>query len=61
MPNYARIKRFMRWTRKRFKDKTIEQVWSKIQESPKLLKDFETFDTQPPTYSGALPNVEFAN
>jgi hypothetical protein len=60
MFDYARVKRFMRWTRKRFKDKTVEQVWDKIQETPKLLKDYETFDSIPPTYSGATANIEFA-
>jgi len=55
-----RVKRFIQWTKKRFKDQTIEQVWGKIKESPKLMHDYEVFDKLPPPYSPALPNIRFA-
>lgn len=58
--DYNRIKRFIRWTRKRFKDKTVEQIWEMIQSTPRLKKEYELFDRQPEPYSAALPNIQFA-
>lgn len=55
----TRIAAFMRWTRRRFKGNTITQVWTKIQENPKIRKEYETFDTLPPKYAHSTANLEF--
>ncbi len=55
-----RIKAYMRWTTRRFKDKTVEQVWSKIQDNPKMMKEYLTFDTLPPRYANSTVNLKFA-
>jgi hypothetical protein len=54
-----RIKRWMRWTKKRFKDKTIEQVWAKIQENPKLMEEYSNFHKYQ-RHSPATQTIEFA-
>ena len=54
-----RIKKWMRWTKKRFKDKTIAQVWNKIQENPKLLEEYNNFEKYK-RHSEASTYVEFA-
>lgn len=55
-----RVAAYMRWTARRFKGNTVEQVWTKIQENPKIRKEYETFDTQPARYSHSTANLKFA-
>lgn len=55
-----RIKAYMRWTTRRFKDNTVEIVWSKIQGNPKMMKEYLTFDTLPSIYAHSTANLRFA-
>lgn len=54
-----RVKAYLRWAKKRFKDNSPEWAWTKIQDNPKWMKDYLSFDKKPPEFSEASVNVEF--
>jgi len=56
----ARIEKYLRWTTRRFKDNSLELVWMKIQENPRIKREYETFDQQPARYAHSTANIKFA-
>lgn len=56
----TRIETYLRWTTRRFKDNSIELVWTKIQGNPRIKREYETFDKQPAKYANSTANVKFA-
>ena len=55
----VRIAAYLRWTTRRFKGQTLEQVWTKILENPHIRREYESFDKQPPRYSHSTANLKF--
>ena len=56
----ARIEAYLRWTTRRFKDNSLELVWAKIQDNPRMKREYETVDQQPAKYAYSTANIEFA-
>jgi hypothetical protein len=55
----TRIEAYLRWTTRRFKSTTVERIWGKIQENPKIKREYETFDKQPDRYAHSTANLKF--